>query len=126
MTLNQDYFDALFEGQKPEFLYTECSDSRVTAKDLMGVNPGEDYVHRNAANMLVSANNNVNAVVEYAAEQLCVKHIIVCGHYGCGGINAALHPSDLGQLAQLGSKYQRCIPHPQSRDLRNFRPAKTI
>jgi len=98
LTLNPEYFDALSEGQKPEFLYTECSDSRVTAKDLMGVNPGEDYLHRNAANMVASTDNNVNAVVKYAAEQLHVKHIFVCGRYGCGGINAALHPSDLGHL----------------------------
>ncbi len=68
LTLNPDYFDALSEGQKPEFLYAECSDSRVTAEDLMGINPGEVFVHRNAVNMLASTDNNVNAMVKYAAE----------------------------------------------------------
>ena len=66
--LNKNYFDALFEGQKPEFLYFGSSDSRVTAEDLMGVNPGEVFVHRNAVNMVASTDNNVNAMVKYAAE----------------------------------------------------------
>lgn len=98
LTGDPDYFTKLSQGQNPEFLYIGCSDSRVTAEDLMGLNPGEVFVHRNVANMVVSTDNNLNAVVQYAVEQLHVKHIIVCGHYGCGGINAALHPSDLGQL----------------------------
>lgn len=93
-----DYFTNLSKGQHPEFLYIGCSDSRVTAEDLMGVKPGEVFIHRNVANLVVSTDNNLNAVVQYAVQYLKVKHIIVCGHYECGGVKAALHPSDMGQL----------------------------
>jgi carbonic anhydrase len=93
-----DYFEKLAQGQHPEYLYIGCSDSRVTAEDLMGVQPGEVFIHRNVANLVVSTDNNLNAVVQYAVEYLKVKHIIVCGHYECGGIKAAMNPSDMGQL----------------------------
>ena len=95
---NGEYFKELSKGQEPEILYIGCSDSRVSAEDLMGVQPGEVFVHRNIANLVVSTDNNLNAVVQYAVEHLKVKHIIVCGHYECGGVKAALNPSDLGQL----------------------------
>jgi carbonic anhydrase len=92
------YFERLAKGQSPEILYVGCADSRVTAEDLMGAEPGEIFVHRNVANLVVSTDNNLNAVVQYAVEHLKVKHIVVCGHTECGGVKAALHPSDLGQL----------------------------
>lgn len=92
------YFAKLASGQHPEFLYIGCSDSRVTAEDLMGVNPGEVFIHRNVANQVIPTDNNINAVIQYAVEYLKVKHIIICGHYECGGVKAALHPSDMGQL----------------------------
>jgi carbonic anhydrase len=92
------YFEKLATGQHPEFLYIGCSDSRVTAEDLMGLQPGQVFIHRNVANLVVSTDNNLNAVVQFAVEQLKVKHIIVCGHYECGGVKAALHPTDMGQL----------------------------
>ena len=98
LSVDADYFTKLSKGQHPEYLYIGCSDSRVTAEDLMGVQPGEVFIHRNIANLVVSTDNNLNAVVQYAVEHLKVKHIIVCGHYECGGVKAALNPSDLGQL----------------------------
>jgi carbonic anhydrase len=98
LAVNESYFSDLSKSQHPEFLYIGCSDSRVTAEDLMGVQPGEVFIHRNIANLVVSTDNNLNAVVQYAVEHLKVKHIIICGHYECGGVKAALHPSDMGQL----------------------------
>ncbi len=92
------YFDKLAKDQFPELLYIGCSDSRVSAEDLMGLEPGQVFVHRNVANLVISTDNNINAVVQYAVEYLKVKHIIVCGHYACGGVKAALDPSDMGQL----------------------------
>lgn len=92
------YFEKLSRGQSPEILYIGCSDSRVTAEDLMGAEPGEVFIHRNVANLVVATDNNVNAVVQFAVEHLQVQHIVVCGHYECGGVKAAMQPSDLGQL----------------------------
>lgn len=96
LALDPDYFRNLAKGQSPEYLYIGCSDSRVTAEDLMGVQPGEVFIHRNVANQIIPTDNNINAVIQYAVEHLKVKHIIVCGHYECGGVKAAL--SDMGQL----------------------------
>jgi carbonic anhydrase len=98
LTADPNYFTKLSKGQHPEFLYIGCSDSRVTAEDLMGLQPGEVFIHRNVANLVVSTDNNLNAVVQYAVEHLKVKHIIICGHYECGGVKAAMNPSDMGQL----------------------------
>lgn len=98
LNVDPDYFKNLAQGQHPEYLYIGCSDSRVTAEDLMGLNPGEVFIHRNVANLVVSTDNNLNAVVQYAVEHLKVKYIIVCGHYECGGVKAAMNPSDMGQL----------------------------
>lgn len=98
LSVDPEYFNKLSKGQHPEYLYIGCSDSRVTAEDLMGLQPGEVFIHRNIANQVIGTDNNVNAVVQYAVEYLKVKHIIVCGHYECGGVKAAMHPSDMGQL----------------------------
>ena len=93
-----DFFNKLAEGQKPEYLYIGCSDSRATAEELMGMKPGEVFVHRNIANVVNTLDMNSTAVIEYAVRHLKVKHIIVCGHYGCGGVKAAMTPDDLGLL----------------------------
>ncbi|MEC5394192.1 carbonic anhydrase [Bergeyella sp. RCAD1439] len=95
---DQDFFKKLAEGQSPEFLYIGCSDSRVTAEELMGLQPGEVFVHRNIANVVNTLDMSSTAVIQYAVEHLRVKHIIVCGHYGCGGVKAAMTPEDLGLL----------------------------
>lgn len=98
LELDKNYFSNLSKGQQPEILYIGCSDSRVTAEDMIGAEPGELFVHRNVANQVIPTDSNMNAVVQYAVEHLKVKHIVVCGHYECGGVNAALNPQDLGQL----------------------------
>lgn len=98
LRLSPDYFKKLSQGQNPELLYIGCSDSRVTAEDMMGVEPGRVFVHRNVANQVVLTDANINAVIQFAVEYLKIKHIIVCGHYECGGVKAAMQPSDMGQL----------------------------
>lgn len=95
---NPDFFSYLANEQNPDYLYIGCSDSRVHANEIMGLQPGEVFVHRNIANMVVNNDLNVLSVINYAVEYLNVKYIIVCGHYNCGGIKAAMEPKDLGIL----------------------------
>lgn len=96
--VDKKYFEHLSKGQNPEILYIGCSDSRVTAEEMTGVKPGQMFVHRNIANLVPNNDNSSAAVIEYAVEHLGVKHIVVCGHYYCGGIKAAMKPQDLGIL----------------------------
>lgn len=96
--VDENYFKRLSEGQTPEILYIGCSDSRVTAEELMGIQPGEAFVHRNIANMVPNTDLNVMSVIEYAVKYLAVKHVVVCGHYYCGGVKAAMQSADLGIL----------------------------
>ncbi len=93
-----DFFEHLAKEQNPDFLYIGCSDSRVHANEIMGLEPGQVFVHRNIGNMVVNTDLNVLSVINYAVEHLRVKYIIVCGHYSCGGIKAAMEPRDLGIL----------------------------
>ena len=95
---DKNYFKNLAKGQAPEFLYIGCSDSRVSAEALMGVEPGEVFVHRNIGNLVPNTDLNVMSVINYSVEHLKVKHIIVCGHYYCGGVHAAMQHSDMGIL----------------------------
>lgn len=95
---NQNYFQELSRGQSPEILYIGCSDSRVTAEELMGAKPGEAFIHRNIANMVHNLDMSSAAVIDYAVKYLKVKHIIICGHYECGGVKAAMQSQDLGIL----------------------------
>lgn len=98
LAIDENYFENLATGQSPEFLYIGCSDSRVTAEDLMGVQPGEVFIHRNIANLVNNVDLNVMSVINYAVRHLKVKHIVVCGHYNCGGVKAAMQPVDMGIL----------------------------
>ncbi|KAI1431482.1 carbonic anhydrase [Xylaria sp. CBS 124048] len=93
-----EFFTKLSAGQSPEYLWIGCSDSRIPAEQICGLGPGEAFIHRNIANLVVNTDLNVMSVIEYAVSHLHVKHIIVCGHYGCGGVKAAMTPKDLGLL----------------------------
>ncbi len=96
--IDADYFKNLSKGQDPNILYIGCSDSRVTAEELMGAKPGEVFVHRNIANVVSAIDMNAQSVINYSVEHLKVKHIVVCGHYGCGGVKSAMDSCDLGLL----------------------------
>ena len=95
---DKEFFKKLAQGQQPEFLYIGCSDSRVTVEELTGAGPGDIFVHRNIANVVSNTDLNAMSVIEYAVEHLKVEHVVVCGHYFCGGVKAAMQSADLGIL----------------------------
>ena len=95
---DQDFFENLAKGQDPDFLYIGCSDSRVSTEEMMGVEPGEVFVHRNIGNIVSNNDLNIISVIEFAVNHLHVKHIIVCGHYECGGVKSSMEAKDLGIL----------------------------
>jgi carbonic anhydrase len=96
LKLDAHYFEDLSQGQNPPLLWIGCSDSRVPANEIIGAKPGEVFVHRNIANMVVHSDMNMLSVLDYAVNALKIKHVIVCGHYGCGGIKAAMSNNSIG------------------------------
>jgi len=98
LSKDKDYFKKLSKGQKPPVLWIGCADSRVPANEITGTHPGDLFVHRNIANMVVHTDMNMLSVLDYAVNHLLVDHIIVCGHYGCGGVQAALQNKSLGLI----------------------------
>ena len=96
--VNPGYFEEMAKGQQPTFLWIGCSDSRVPPNEITGCNPGEMFVARNIANLVIHTDLSLMSVLEYAVVYLKVKHIIICGHYGCGGVAASLTPNSLGSI----------------------------
>lgn len=98
LATDPQYFERLVNGQSPPVLWIGCADSRVPANEIIGAEPGEVFVHRNIANMVIHSDMNMLSVLDYAVNVLKVKHVIVCGHYGCGGVNAAMDNKSIGLI----------------------------
>ncbi len=120
-----DFFEELAKHQAPEYLWIGCADSRVPSSQLTGLIPGDIFVHRNIANLVIHTDLNCLSVIQYAVEALKVKHIIVCGHYGCGGVKAAMEKQQLGlidnwlrHIQDIEEKYRDVFSRINDEDLR--------
>jgi len=111
------FFDRLAHIQTPEFLWIGCSDSRVPADRITGTQPGEIFVHRNIANMVIHTDVNLLSVLDYAVSHLKVKHVIVCGHYGCGGVKAAMSNHDYKYVLNMWLRHIKDVYHLHSDEL---------
>lgn len=111
------YFDRLAHIQTPEFLWIGCSDSRVPANEITNTQPGEIFVHRNIANLVIHTDVNLLSVLEYAVTHLKVKHVIVCGHYGCGGVKAAMSNHDFKQVLNMWIRNIKDVYHTHKPEL---------
>lgn len=114
------YFDRLLHIQTPEFLWIGCSDSRVPANEITNTQPGEIFVHRNVANLVIHTDVNLLSVLEYAVVHLKVKHVIVCGHYGCGGVKAAMTNHDFKQVLNMWLRNIKDVYRLHTNELNNI------
>jgi len=115
-----EYFERLSHLQTPEFLWIGCSDSRVPANEITGTQPGEIFVHRNVANLVVNTDVNLLAVLDFAVTHLKVKHVIVCGHYGCGGIKAAATKTDYRPVLNMWLRNIKDVMRHHREELENI------
>ena len=115
-----EYFERLSQLQAPEFLWIGCSDSRVPANEITGTQPGEIFVHRNVANLVVNTDVNLLAVLDFAVTHLQVKHVIVCGHYGCGGIKAASTKTDYRPVLNMWLRNIKDVMRHHRQELENI------
>ena len=115
-----DFFERLLHVQSPEFLWIGCSDSRVPPDQITQTEPGEIFIHRNVANLVVNTDVNLMSVVDYAVNHLKIKHVVVCGHYGCGGIKAAMSNEDFNQVLNMWLRNIKDIYRIHRKELENI------
>jgi carbonic anhydrase len=120
ISADPEYFERLSQLQAPEFLWIGCSDSRVPANEITGTQPGEIFVHRNVANLVVNTDVNLLAVLDFAVTHLQVKHVIICGHYGCGGIKAAATKTDYRPVLNMWLRNIKDVMRHHRQELENI------